>query len=99
MQNTNQHSFFKLVPDQVLDAVESVGIEPQAALLALNSYENRVYQFRDYDEKKYVVKFYRPNRWSNEQILEEHQFSLELAENEIPVIPPVSYTHLRAHET
>ena len=89
MQNTNQQSFFKLVPDQVLDAIESVGIEPQAALLALNSYENRVYQFRDYDEKKYVVKFYRPNRWSNEQILEEHQFSLELAENEIPVIPPL----------
>lgn len=84
-------SFFQLTPDGVLDAIESVGLEPQAALLALNSYENRVYQFRDYEENKYVVKFYRPNRWSDEQILEEHQFCLQLVENEIPVIPPLSY--------
>ncbi len=91
MSEENQHSFFQLVPDQVLDAIESVGLEPQAALLALNSYENRVYQFRDYDEKKYVVKFYRPNRWSDKQILEEHHFSLQLADNEIPVIPPLIF--------
>ncbi|PHS14055.1 MAG: serine/threonine protein kinase [Kangiella sp.] len=91
MSEDNQHSFFQLVPDQVLDAIESVGLEPQAALLALNSYENRVYQFRDYDEKKYVVKFYRPNRWTDEQILEEHHFTLQLADNEIPVIPPLIF--------
>ncbi len=91
MSEINQQSFFKLGPDQVLDAIESVGLEPQAALLALNSYENRVYQFRDYDEKKYVVKFYRPNRWSDKQILEEHHFSLQLADNEIPVIPPLIF--------
>ena len=53
--------FYQLTPDQVLDALESVGFEPQAALLALNSYENRVYQFRDYDNNKFVVKFYRPD--------------------------------------
>ncbi len=88
---TSQHSFFQLTPDQVLDAIESVGLEPQAALLALNSYENRVYQFRDYDENKFVVKFYRPNRWSDQQILEEHHFSLQLADNEIPVIPPIKF--------
>jgi Ser/Thr protein kinase RdoA (MazF antagonist) len=91
MTQNEIQSFFNLTPDGVLDAIESVGIEPQAALLALNSYENRVYQFRDYDEQKYVVKFYRPNRWSDEQILEEHDFSLELADSEVPVIPPLRF--------
>jgi len=84
-------SFFQLTPDQVLDAIESTGLLPQAALLALNSYENRVYQFRDDDENKFVVKFYRPQRWTDEQILEEHEFSLQLADNEIPVIPPLKF--------
>jgi Ser/Thr protein kinase RdoA (MazF antagonist) len=91
MDNTSSQSFFRLTPDQVLDAIESTGIAPQAALLALNSYENRVYQFRDYDENKFVVKFYRPDRWSDEQILEEHSFSLDLADSEIPVIPPMLF--------
>ncbi|MBV1908302.1 MAG: serine/threonine protein kinase [Kangiellaceae bacterium] len=91
MTSNNTQSFFELTPDGVLDAIESVGLEPQAALLALNSYENRVYQFRDYDEQKFVVKFYRPNRWSDKQILEEHRFSLQLAESEIPVIPPLVF--------
>jgi Ser/Thr protein kinase RdoA (MazF antagonist) len=92
MADESPQSFFLLTPDQVLDAIESTGLEPQAALLALNSYENRVYQFRDYDENKFVVKFYRPNRWTDEQILEEHRFSLQLAENEIPVIPPLLFS-------
>jgi len=91
MNENIDQSFFKLTPDQVLDAIESVGIQPEAALLALNSYENRVYQFKDYDEKKLVVKFYRPNRWSNQQILEEHAFSADLANNEIPVIAPLTF--------
>jgi len=93
MSKQPNQSFFQLTPDHVLDAIESVEIEPQVSLLALNSYENRVYQFRDYDEKKYVVKFYRPHRWSDEQILEEHNFSLQLAENEIPVIPPLKFNN------
>ncbi|MET1256916.1 serine/threonine protein kinase [Aliikangiella maris] len=82
--------FYQLTPDHVLDALESVGLAPQAALLALNSYENRVYQFRDYDEQRFVVKFYRPNRWSDAQIIEEHQFTQELEANEIPVVAPLT---------
>jgi Ser/Thr protein kinase RdoA (MazF antagonist) len=82
-------SFYQLTPDTVLDALESVGFEPEAAMLALNSYENRVYQLKDYDNNKFVVKFYRPNRWSDEQILEEHHFCAELAANEIPVVAPI----------
>lgn len=85
----NTQDFYNLTPDSVLDALESVNFEPQAALLALNSYENRVYQFRDYAEKRYVVKFYRPNRWSDQQILEEHLFCEQLVENEIPVVAPI----------
>ncbi len=81
--------FYNLTPDSVLDALESVGYEPQAALLALNSYENRVYQFRDYDENRFVVKFYRPQRWTDEQILEEHLFCEQLSDNEIPVVSPI----------
>ena len=92
MTENSPQSFFQLTPDQVLDAIESVGIQPEAALLALNSYENRVYQFRDYDEKKFVVKFYRPQRWTDEQILEEHDFSLQLTDGEIPVIPPIKFS-------
>ncbi len=84
-----QHDYYRLTPDLVLDAIESLGLQPEAALLTLNSYENRVYQFRDLEGKRWVTKFYRPNRWSDEQILEEHEFTLKLAEEEIPVIPPV----------
>lgn len=81
--------FSELGPDLILDAIESVGIYPESGLLALNSYENRVYQFTAEDKRKYVVKFYRPNRWSNQQILEEHQFTFELTDAEIPVIAPL----------
>ncbi|WP_196140275.1 serine/threonine protein kinase [Aliikangiella sp. G2MR2-5] len=83
--------FYRLTPDQVLDAIESMGLEPEAALLPLNSYENRVYQFKDYNQKRFVVKFYRPNRWSDEQIKEEHEFSKQLADNEVPVVAPLEY--------
>jgi len=83
-----QPDYFSLTPDLVLDALESIGLQPEAALLTLNSYENRVYQYRDLDGKRWVTKFYRPNRWTDEQIIEEHEFTLELLENEIPVVPP-----------
>ena len=89
MSEDHAKDFYQLTPDEVLDALESVDFEPQAALLALNSYENRVYQFRDYEEQKFVVKFYRPHRWSDQQILEEHEFSLQLADSEIPVVAPI----------
>jgi len=81
--------FSGLTPDLILDAIESQGIIVESGLLALNSYENRVYQFIAEDKKRYVAKFYRPQRWSQAQIQEEHDFSIELAANEIPVVAPL----------
>ena len=75
------HPFDTLTPDLVLDAVESIGYLSDARVLALNSYENRVYQVGIEDETPLIAKFYRPGRWSDAAILEEHQFSLELAEH------------------
>jgi len=77
-----------LTPDAVLDALESIGLRGDGRLLALNSYENRVYQVSLEDDSYVVAKFYRPNRWSDAQILEDHAFSIELAEREIPVVAP-----------
>ncbi len=82
--------FQSLTPDLVLDAVESLGVYPDTGLLALNSYENRVYQFRAEDGRRYVTKFYRPQRWSDAQIQEEHDFALELADAEVPVAAPIA---------
>ena len=80
--------YYKLGPDTVLQAVESTGLLSDGRLLALNSYENRVYQVGIEEGIPVVAKFYRPGRWSNEQILEEHEFSLELEAAEIPLIAP-----------
>ena len=80
--------YYRLDPDTVLQAVESTGLLSDGRQLALNSYENRVYQVGIEDAEPVVVKFYRPGRWSDAQILEEHSFSLELAEAEIPLIAP-----------
>lgn len=85
----NQHPFALLTPDTVLDAVESLGFVSDARTLTLNSYENRVFQIGIEAAQPVISKFYRPHRWSEEAILEEHQFSLELADLEIPVIPPM----------
>ncbi|NVK54479.1 MAG: serine/threonine protein kinase [Alteromonadaceae bacterium] len=89
--NVSDFTFAELSPDTILDALEQCGIFPQSGLLALNSYENRVYQFLSDEQKRYVVKFYRPGRWSNEQILEEHAFSQALADAEIPVVAPLAH--------
>lgn len=78
-----------LGPDAVLDALEGLGFLTDGRLLALNSYENRVYQVGLEDAEPLVAKFYRPGRWSDAAILEEHTFSLELAAEEIPVVPPL----------
>jgi len=75
-----------LTPDAILDALDAAGFECDGRMLALNSYENRVYQVSLEDDSYRVVKFYRPNRWSEAQILEEHAFGAELAEREIPVV-------------
>jgi Ser/Thr protein kinase RdoA (MazF antagonist) len=77
-----------LTPDTVLDALDSAGVRGDGRLLALNSYENRVYQVSLENGGHCVVKFYRPARWSDAQILEEHAFATELASREIPVIAP-----------
>lgn len=85
----SSHPFDSLSPDLVIDAVESTGVISDARILALNSYENRVYQVGVEAGEPLVAKFYRPGRWSRAQILEEHQFALELAALEIPVVPPL----------
>ena len=82
-------NFDALTPDLMWYALESIGVRAESGFLALNSYENRVYQFSDEDKKRYVVKFYRPQRWSDVQILEEHQFSFDLGDADIPVVPPL----------
>lgn len=79
-----------LTPDVVLNAVEQGGVQTDGRLLALNSYENRVYQVGIEDGPPLVAKFYRPERWNDATILEEHAFSLELAAQELPVIAPRS---------
>lgn len=81
--------YYRLDPDTVIKAVESIGLFCDGRLLALNSYENRVYQVGLEDATPVIAKFYRPGRWSDEQILEEHQFSLEIAAAEVPLIPPM----------
>ncbi len=79
-----------LSPDRVLDALEAVGLRGDGRMIALNSYENRVYQIYLEDGPPVVAKFYRPGRWSDAQILEEHAFVAELAEHEIPVVAPMT---------
>jgi Ser/Thr protein kinase RdoA (MazF antagonist) len=83
------HPYDRLSPDMIIDAVESVGYLSDARLLALNSYENRVYQVGIDDSAPLIVKFYRPERWSEAQIQEEHSFSLELQDAEISVVAPI----------
>ena len=83
-----QHPFHTLTPSFIMDAVESQGFRCDCRTLALNSYENRVYQVGIEEGDPLIAKFYRPGRWSDEQINEEHLFTLELAEHELPVVAP-----------
>lgn len=83
------HPYDRLDPDMIIEAVESVGYHSDARLLALNSYENRVYQVGIEDETPLIAKFYRPLRWSDAQIQEEHDFILELLDAEISVVAPL----------
>lgn len=93
--------FYELTPERILQAVESLGLRCTGRCLALNSFENRVYEVEIdiEDEKKIkspserfrIVKFYRPGRWTAEQIKEEHQFLLDLVELEIPVVAPLVF--------
>lgn len=86
------HPYRALTPDTVIDAVESVGYLSDARILTLNSYENRVYQVGIENAQPLIAKFYRPARWSDGQILEEHRFVQELHELEIPSVPPLKNT-------
>jgi len=92
--------FDALHPDAVFAAAESIGLIPSGRLFALNSYENRVYQLGDEDGALWVLKFYRPARWSDAQIDEEHEFTFELAAAELPVAAPLQRdgTSLFVHE-
>ena len=84
-----QHPFQALSPSYIMDAVESCGYVCDCRTLTLNSYENRVYQVGIEDGAPLIAKFYRPDRWSVEQIHEEHQFCFELVEHELPVVAPL----------
>jgi Ser/Thr protein kinase RdoA (MazF antagonist) len=82
-------SFFSLTPDRVLDAVEIGGLRCTGRCLPLRAFENRVYEVELEDERRLIVKFYRPGRWTRETILDEHAFLRELADAELPAVPPI----------
>jgi Ser/Thr protein kinase RdoA (MazF antagonist) len=86
---SNLHPFETLTPDFIMQAIETQGYACDGRNLALNSYENRVYQVGIEDATPIIAKFYRPERWSDQQILEEHAFSYELAEQELPIVTPL----------
>lgn len=89
--------FFDITPERILDAVETIGVRCTGRFLTLNSMENRVYEVQVEAEEPLkkpsdafrIIKFYRPGRWTKEQILEEHQFLLDLVECEVPVVAPL----------
>ena len=91
-------TFEGLGPDLILDAIESLDVYVTSGLLALNSYENRVYQFTTEKHGRLVAKFYRPLRWTNAQIEEEHNFSFELQSHELPVVAPLLFSGKSLHE-
>lgn len=94
------NSFYSLTPDRVIDAVEKSGFSLTGHYMVLNSYENRVYDLKLEDDNHIIVKFYRPGRWTFEQIQEEHQFLFDLADDEISVCAPLTFSDGRTiHET
>jgi len=95
--NQETQFFFQLTPEIVLDAIAELGLDVTGRCLTLNSMENRVYEIEvdsseGFPNNAVVAKFYRPGRWSEEQIREEHQFLKELDDDEIPVIAPLSFS-------
>ena len=95
--------FSRLTPDLILNAVDSVGLATSGQLLALNSYENRVFQVGLDDPggsraAPVVVKFYRPERWTDAAILEEHAFMSELVEAEVPAVAPLVIREQTLHQ-
>lgn len=92
-----RHPFESLTPDAVLDALDSVGLRGDGRLTALSSYENRVYQVQLEDGTAVVAKFYRPERWSDAAIQEEHDFAAELMAAEVPAIGPMQLMDQTLH--
>lgn len=99
MKAENKHPFELLGPTRMLDGLQSLGLQPDGRLLALNSFENRVYLLwldepwldpQGHAQQSVVLKAYRPGRWSLEQILEEHAFARDLADAELPVAAPIN---------
>jgi Ser/Thr protein kinase RdoA (MazF antagonist) len=90
-------AYQELTPDDIIASVESLGYVCDGRLLALNSYENRVYRVGIEGAAPIVAKFYRPGRWSDAAILEEHEFALELAAAEIPVVAPLEHNGRTLH--
>ena len=88
-KNLLKQDYTDLTPETTLDAVESLGYETSGRLLALNSYENRVYRCELEQGGAIIAKFYRPGRWSNLALHEEHEFAQQLVEQEIPVVAPI----------
>ena len=92
-------AYAQLQPEDILETVEGLGYRCDGRLLALNSYENRVYQVGIEDSSPIVAKFYRPGRWSDDAIIEEHRFSAELADREIPIVAPLAADGRTLHHT
>ena len=90
--------YYRLDPEELIKVVESIGLLCDGRLLALNSYENRVYQVGVEDAAPLITKVYRPGRWTDEQILEEHAFAIEIADAEIPLLPPMVINGQTLHE-
>ncbi|WP_305857848.1 serine/threonine protein kinase [Balneatrix alpica] len=93
---SNQHPYARLDPDLMLDAIESTGLLSDARLLGLNSYENRVYQVGIEGHAPLIAKFYRPERWSDAAIQEEHTFTRQLRAAELSVVAPLTWAELVA---
>ena len=98
MADLSPHPYSQLSPDEVIAAIEALGLHCDGRVLALNSYENRVYQVGIEDDVPRVAKFYRPGRWSTPALLEEHTFALELAAADVPVVPPLEFGGRTLHE-
>jgi len=94
---THDTPYADLTPDCLLNAIERLGIRCDGRLLQFNSFENRVYQVWLEDGSPRIAKFYRPGRWSDAAIIEEHAFTLKLAELEIPAVPPLSFNGQTLH--
>lgn len=98
MTEDKAQPYYRLSPDAVIDAIESIGLVCDYRVFPLNSFENRVYQIGIEESEPVVAKFYRPQRWSDAQILEEHQFTEELLAADLPVVAPLRINGATLHQ-